>query len=73
MALILDAHLRRSLLVVDGELVDGGSEQQYGQGGIGYAQPPTDQPAEVIATGRVHGLRIFDRALSVSDAVLLTR
>lgn len=72
-ALILDAHLRRSLLVVDGELVDGGTEQQYGQGGLGFAQPPTDTPAEVVATERVHGLRIFDRALSVSDAVLLTR
>ena len=72
-AVILDAHLRRSLVVVDGELVDGGSEQQYGQGGLGYVQPPLDAPATVTAHPRTSDLALFDRALSVSEAVLLTR
>ncbi len=72
-ALVLEAHLRRSLLVIDGELVDGGSEQQYGQGVLGDAQPLTSGPGTVTAGPRIHALRVFDRALSVSDAVLLTR
>lgn len=72
-AVILDARLRRSLAIVDGELIDGGSEYQYGQGNLGFLAPPLDQAATVSAGGRVHGLRVFDRALSVSEAVLLTR
>lgn len=72
-AVILDARLRRSMAVVDGELIDGGTEHQYGIGGLGYVQPDLSQPASVNAGDRVHGLRVFDRALSVSEAVLLTR
>lgn len=72
-AVILDARLRRCLAIVDGELIDGGSEQQYGQGGLGYLNLPLDQPATLTTSPRVHALRVFDRALSVSDAVLLTR
>lgn len=74
-ALILDAQVRRSLLVVDGELVDGGSEQQYGYHPLGLLSLPLDQAAEVAvaAPERVRGLALFDRALGVSEAVLLTR
>lgn len=72
-AIILDAHLRRSLLVVDGELVDGGSEQQYGQGGLGYCQPPQHEAARLTVHPRASEIAVFDRALSVSEAVLLTR
>lgn len=71
--LILDARLRRSLLVIDGELVDGGSEQQYGQGPLGEVTVGTERSATVTAHQRVSDLAIFDRALSVSEAVLLTR
>lgn len=72
-ALILDARPRKALLVVDGELVDGGTEHQYGQGGLGYFQPASERAATVTARERMAELAVFDRALSVSEAVLLTR
>jgi hypothetical protein len=72
-ALILDARARRGLLVVDGELVDGGHEQQHGTAWLGFLRLPLDQPATVRAHERVSGLALWGRALSVSEAVLLTR
>lgn len=72
-ALILDARTRLALLVIDGALVDGGSEQQCGWAGLHHCQPDTAADGVVTAHPRCHDAQVFDRAISVSEAVLLTR
>jgi hypothetical protein len=72
-AVILDARLRQAIAVVDGEVIDGGPEQQRGQIALHHLQVPLAAQAWVAASERVTTAQIFDRALSISEAVLLTR
>ena len=67
---IVDGGPKIVMFVVDGVLCDGGEHRQFGWGRYSpHLRTPRGAPGLKIASRKVHSLRIYTRALRVSEAV----
>lgn len=67
--IIVDGGPRVILVVANGQLQDGGRERQFGWGRFSPTLLHANGAARARASSRLGGLRIYDRALRVSEAI----